>query len=62
MSEAQKTALLMIDIQQAMFGPDEICHQPERMLANAGDLLARQDGGDAGLFRAALRSRGRVCA
>jgi nicotinamidase-related amidase len=36
-----KTALLMIDIQQAMFGPDEICHQPERVLANAGDLLAR---------------------
>ena len=41
MSETHKTALLMIDIQQAMFGPDEICHQPERMLANAGDLLAR---------------------
>lgn len=36
-----KTVLLMIDIQQAMFGPDEICHQPERMLANASDLLAR---------------------
>jgi nicotinamidase-related amidase len=36
-----KQALLMIDIQQAMFGPDEICHQPEGMLANAGDLLAR---------------------
>jgi nicotinamidase-related amidase len=36
-----KQALLMIDIQQAMFGPDEICHQPERVLANAGDLLAR---------------------
>ena len=28
-----KTALLMIDIQQAMFGPDEICH--ERVLASA---------------------------
>ena len=41
MSANPKTALLMIDIQQAMFGPDEICHQPERMLANAGDLLAR---------------------
>lgn len=36
-----KTALLMIDIQNAMFGPDEICHQPERMLAKASDLLAR---------------------
>lgn len=35
------TALLMIDIQQAMFGPDEICHEPERMLAKAGELLAR---------------------
>jgi nicotinamidase-related amidase len=41
MSETPKTALLMIDIQQAMFGPDEICHQPERILANAGGLLAR---------------------
>ena len=36
-----KQALLMIDIQNAMFGPDEICHQPERMLANAANLLAR---------------------
>ena len=37
----QKTALLMIDIQQAMFGPDEVCHEPDRMLAKAGELLAR---------------------
>lgn len=36
-----KSALLMIDIQNAMFGPDEICHQPARLLANAADLLAR---------------------
>ena len=36
-----KSALLMIDIQNAMFGPDEICHEPERMLANAADLLTR---------------------
>ena len=36
-----KQALLMIDIQNAMFGPDEICHQPERILANAADLLVR---------------------
>ena len=41
MSTTHKTALLMIDIQQAMFGPDEICHEPERMLAKAGDLLGR---------------------
>ncbi len=41
MPHEDKTALLMIDIQQAMFGPDEICHQPERTLANASDLLAR---------------------
>ena len=34
-------ALLLIDIQQGMFGPDEICHEPERLLANAGSLLAR---------------------
>ena len=36
-----KTALLMIDIQQPMFGPGEICHQPERVLVKAGELLAR---------------------
>jgi nicotinamidase-related amidase len=41
MSAAQKTALLMIDIQQGMFGPDEICHEPARLLANASDLLER---------------------
>jgi nicotinamidase-related amidase len=34
-------ALLLIDIQQGMFGPDEICHEPERLLANASGLLAR---------------------
>ena len=36
-----KTALLLIDIQQGMFGPEEICHEPERLLANASSLLAR---------------------
>jgi nicotinamidase-related amidase len=36
-----KQALLLIDIQQGMFGPDEICHEPERLLANAGGLLVR---------------------
>lgn len=36
-----KSALLMIDIQNAMFGPDEICHRPARLLTNAADLLAR---------------------
>jgi nicotinamidase-related amidase len=36
-----KQALLLIDIQQGMFGPDEICHEPERLLANASGLLAR---------------------
>jgi nicotinamidase-related amidase len=38
---SKTNALLLIDIQNAMFGPDEICYQPERMLANAADLLAR---------------------
>lgn len=38
---SKTTALLLIDIQNAMFGPDEICHQPDRVLANAADLLAR---------------------
>jgi len=38
---ANKTALLLIDIQQAMFGPDEVCHEPERLLANAAGLLSR---------------------
>ncbi len=36
-----KQALVLIDIQNAMFGPDEICHEPERILAKAGDLLTR---------------------
>lgn len=37
----EKTALLLIDIQQGMFGPDYVCREPERMLGNAADLLAR---------------------
>jgi nicotinamidase-related amidase len=41
---SDKTALLMIDIQNAMFGPEEICHQPERVLANASALLERARG------------------
>src|SRR5689334_19270710 len=41
MSASQKTALLLIDIQQGMFGPEEVCHEPERLLANAGGLLSR---------------------
>lgn len=36
-----KPALLLIDIQQGMFGPEEVCREPERLLANAADLLAR---------------------
>jgi len=40
-SSSKKSALLLIDIQQAMFGPDEICREPARMLANAAGLLAR---------------------
>ena len=45
-----KSALLLIDIQNAMFGPDEICHQPERMLANAADLLARARAATAPIY------------
>src|SRR5262249_26997612 len=41
MAASDKTALLLIDIQQGMFGPEEICHEPERLLANAGSLLSR---------------------
>jgi nicotinamidase-related amidase len=41
MKKDARSALLLIDIQQAMFGPDEICHAPERMLANASGLLNR---------------------
>ncbi|HEV8391885.1 MAG TPA: cysteine hydrolase family protein, partial [Dongiaceae bacterium] len=41
MKDDAKTALLLIDIQQGMFGPDEICHAPEKMLANASQLLNR---------------------
>jgi nicotinamidase-related amidase len=40
-SAASKPALLLIDIQNAMFGPEEVCHDPERLLANAGSLLSR---------------------
>lgn len=35
------SALLLIDIQQAMFGPDEICHEPKALVQTLGDLLAR---------------------
>lgn len=35
------SALLLIDIQQAMFGPDEICHEPQALAQRLGDLLAR---------------------
>ncbi len=35
------SALLLIDIQQAMFGPDEICHEPQRIAQTIGNLLAR---------------------
>jgi len=45
-----KQALLLIDIQQGMFGPDEICHQPDRLLANAADLLARARAGGVPVF------------
>lgn len=41
MSAVPKQALLLIDIQQAMFGPEEVCHAPEGTLANARDLLNR---------------------
>lgn len=41
MSSNSKTALLLIDIQQGLFGPEEICHEPERLLANAAGLLNR---------------------
>jgi nicotinamidase-related amidase len=35
------SALLLIDIQQAMFGPQDICHEPQRLTDTLGDLLAR---------------------
>ncbi len=41
MTGSGKQALLLIDIQQGMFGPDEICHEPERLLINATSLLSR---------------------
>lgn len=41
MSGSGKQALLLIDIQQAMFGPEEVCHEPDRLLANASSLLQR---------------------
>lgn len=54
-----KTALLMIDIQNAMFGPDETCHEPARTLANAAALLARaRDAGVPVLFVQHCESEG----
>ncbi|HEY3146859.1 MAG TPA: cysteine hydrolase family protein [Dongiaceae bacterium] len=41
MAGNSKQALLLIDIQQGMFGPEEVCHEPERVLANAAALLTR---------------------
>jgi nicotinamidase-related amidase len=40
-------ALLLIDIQQAMFGAEGVCHAPEELIARAGRLLA--DAREAGL-------------
>src|SRR5262245_8865763 len=45
-----KQALLLIDIQQGMFGPHEVCHEPERLLANAAGLLARARAAGAPVF------------
>jgi nicotinamidase-related amidase len=35
------TALLLVDIQRGMFGPEEVCHEPGRLIENAAGLLAR---------------------
>ena len=40
-SDFAKNALLLIDIQQAMFGPQEVCHEPEVLTRTIADLLAR---------------------
>jgi nicotinamidase-related amidase len=45
-------ALLLIDIQRGMFGPAEICHEPDRLLANAGSLLARARAAGTPVFHA----------
>lgn len=37
----RKTALLLIDIQQGMFGPEEVCHEPDELLAKVSALLNR---------------------
>jgi nicotinamidase-related amidase len=50
MAAGDKTALLLIDIQQGMFGPDEVCHEPERLLANAGSLLSRARAAGVPIF------------
>ena len=46
----EKSALLLIDVQQAMFGPDEICHQPESVIETAADLLHRARGENVPVF------------
>src|SRR5215510_9305502 len=50
MAANPKTALLLIDIQQGMFGPEEVCHEPERLLANAASLLSRARAAGAPVF------------
>lgn len=41
MGAGARQALLLVDIQHSMFGPEEVCHEPERLLANAAHLLRR---------------------
>jgi nicotinamidase-related amidase len=40
MAPSPAGALLLIDIQQAMFGAEGVCHAPEKLIAHAGRLLA----------------------
>jgi len=49
-STDSKTALLLIDIQQAMFGPEEICHAPERLVDTVGTLLDSARSGGVPVF------------
>jgi nicotinamidase-related amidase len=47
---AMPQALVLIDIQQGMFGPEFVCHEPARLLANAAELLARARGAGVSVF------------
>jgi len=50
MQSSPAGALLLIDIQHAMFGAGGVCHAPEKLIAQAGRLLAEARDAGAPVF------------